>query len=64
MKLDLSTDFLRGAHPMKLDLSTDEGNTWNEYRPELIDFEQHPATLLRFVETCYDDLDNTGNTEP
>ena len=49
---------------MKLNLSIDEGNTWDEYRPELIDFEQYPATRLRFVETCHDDLDNTGNTEP
>ena len=35
---------------MMLKISLDEGNTWSEYQPALIDFERYPATLLRFVE--------------
>lgn len=35
---------------MMLKMSLDQGNTWSEYEPALIDFEQYPATLLRFVE--------------
>jgi len=42
---------------MMLNVSVDGGSTWTGYAPELIDFEQYPATLLRFV-----DIDNAEYT--
>jgi hypothetical protein len=47
---------------MMLDMSLDQGNTWSEYKPELLDFEQYPATLLRFVEG--DNEENQPFTAP
>jgi hypothetical protein len=47
---------------MMLKVSLDQGNTWSEYQPELMDFEHYPATLLRFVEG--DNEEKQSFTEP
>jgi len=41
---------------MTLKLSLDGGSTWSAYTPGLIDFEQYPTLLLRFVESGEEEL--------
>jgi hypothetical protein len=37
---------------MTLNVSLDGGSTWSVYTPGLINFEQYPALLLRFVDAA------------
>ena len=41
---------------MTLKVSLDCGRTWSACTPGLIDFEQYPALLLRFVESGEEEL--------
>jgi hypothetical protein len=41
---------------MTLNVSLDGGSTWSTYTPALIDFEQYPALLLRFVDGGEEEL--------
>jgi hypothetical protein len=41
---------------MTLNVSLDGGSTWSAGTPGLIDFEQYPALLLRFVDGGEEEL--------